>query len=63
MNPTPSLPAALAAAPLPAAGATADGTARARELARRYRCEFVDLKDYRIDPALFRTVSVISKSS
>ncbi len=58
MNPTPSLPAALAAAPLPAAGATADGTARARELARRYRCEFVDLKDYRIDPALFRTVPV-----
>ncbi|MGH9534948.1 MAG: GspE/PulE family protein [Terriglobales bacterium] len=42
--------------PGPAAGG--EGLALARELARRYRCEFVDLKDYRIDPALFRTVPV-----
>ncbi|MGH9489897.1 MAG: GspE/PulE family protein [Terriglobales bacterium] len=27
-------------------------------MARRYRCEFVDLSDHRIDPALFRTVPV-----
>jgi len=37
-----------------------DGTseARARDLARRYRREFVDLKNYHIQHELFRTVPV-----
>jgi type IV pilus assembly protein PilB len=28
----------------------------ARKLADRYRCEFVDLREQRIDPELFRTI-------
>jgi type IV pilus assembly protein PilB len=31
---------------------------RARDLAARYRCEFVDLRDYRLDAELFKTVPV-----
>ncbi len=31
---------------------------RAREMAARYRCEFVDLRDYRLDPELFKSVPV-----
>jgi type IV pilus assembly protein PilB len=31
---------------------------RAREMAARYRCEFVDLRDYHLDPELFKTVPV-----
>jgi type II secretory ATPase GspE/PulE/Tfp pilus assembly ATPase PilB-like protein len=41
-------------------GGAADGNleTRARELARRYRSEFVDLKNYHIQHELFRTVPV-----
>lgn len=31
---------------------------RARELAARYRCEFIDLRDYHLNAELFRTVPV-----
>ncbi|MBZ5533009.1 MAG: GspE/PulE family protein [Acidobacteriia bacterium] len=31
---------------------------RARDLAARYRCEFVDLRDYHLDAELFKTVPV-----
>jgi type IV pilus assembly protein PilB len=31
---------------------------RARDLAARYRCEFVDLRDYRLDAELFKSVPV-----
>ena len=31
---------------------------RARDLAARYRCEFIDLKDYHLDPELFKSVPV-----
>src|SRR5689334_14093083 len=31
---------------------------RSRELAQRYRCEFIHLRDYKIDPELFRTIPV-----
>src|ERR1041384_7962301 len=31
---------------------------RARELAARYRCEFVDLRDYHLDAELFKSVPV-----
>jgi hypothetical protein len=31
---------------------------RAREMAARYRCEFVDLRDYHLDAELFKTVPV-----
>src|SRR5215467_16392412 len=31
---------------------------RARELAARYRCEFVDLRDYHLDADLFKSVPV-----
>src|SRR3974377_1502316 len=30
----------------------------ARELARRYRCEFLDLRDHRLDASLLRKVEV-----
>ena len=36
----------------------ANSEARARDLARRYRREFVDLKNYHIQHELFRTVPV-----
>jgi len=35
-----------------------DEEARARDLARRYRCEFVDLRNFHIDHELFRSVPV-----
>ena len=38
--------------------ADADAESRARELARRYRSEFVDLKNYHIQHELFRSVPV-----
>jgi type II secretory ATPase GspE/PulE/Tfp pilus assembly ATPase PilB-like protein len=31
---------------------------KARDMAARYRCEFVDLRDYRLDAELFKTVPV-----
>jgi type IV pilus assembly protein PilB len=31
---------------------------RSRELAQRYRCDFIHLRDYKIDPELFRTIPV-----
>src|SRR5215813_14788884 len=31
---------------------------KARDLAERYRCEFIDLRDYRLDPDLFKSVPV-----
>jgi len=31
---------------------------RCRDLAERYRCEFIDLRDYRLDPELFKSVPV-----
>src|ERR1700684_1745605 len=43
--------------PIPAAAP--DGTAeveQARRLAERYRCAFVDLREQRIDPDLFRSI-------
>ena len=36
----------------------AEETQHAQDLARRYRCEFVDLKETKIDHELFRTVPV-----
>ena len=36
----------------------ADEVARTQALATRYRCEFVDLKNFRIDHELFRSVPV-----
>ncbi len=56
MAPTPTpVPTGLAAAPALDPG---QEVARARDVARRYHCEFVDLKEHRIDPALFRSVPV-----
>ena len=31
---------------------------KARDMAARYRCEFVDLRDYHLDAELFKTVPV-----
>src|SRR5512142_3100069 len=36
----------------------ADEEARCRDLARRYRCEFLDLRNYHIQHDLLRTVPV-----
>ena len=41
---------------LPAPGENSEQ--RARDLAARYRCEFVDLRDYHLDAELFKTVPV-----
>ncbi len=48
------------AAPSPAAPpfAVSDELGRAQDLARRYHCPFIDLRDQRIDPELFRRVPV-----
>ena len=46
-------PVAVMPVPIPA-----DEVARAQALARRYRCEFVDLKNFRIQHELFRSVPV-----
>ena len=40
------------------AAAAADEELRARELASRYHCEFLDLQDFRLDAALLRKVEV-----
>jgi type IV pilus assembly protein PilB len=41
------------------AGGLDNGTEqRARELAQRYRCEFVDMRDYHLDAELFKSVPV-----
>ncbi|HWP85829.1 MAG TPA: GspE/PulE family protein [Terriglobia bacterium] len=43
-------------------GAEAEGPAaeerRARDLAARYRCEFIRLRDHKVDPELFRSIPV-----
>jgi type IV pilus assembly protein PilB len=46
--------------PVPAVVESANGSeeSRARDLARRYRCEFVDLKNFHIQHDLFRSVPV-----
>src|SRR5437763_1581135 len=49
--------------PLPVMGESGNGggpseESRARDLARRYRCEFVDLKNFHIQHDLFRSVPV-----
>jgi len=43
---------------LGANGVPVDLEQRARDLAARYRCEFVDLRDYHLDAELFKTVPV-----
>src|SRR5213082_381146 len=46
--------------PAPVVSESANGSeeSRARDLARRYRCEFVDLKNFHIQHELFRSVPV-----
>jgi type IV pilus assembly protein PilB len=39
-------------------GQPGDPEQRARDMAARYRCEFVDLRDYQLDAELFKTVPV-----
>ena len=39
-------------------GPDAASEQRARELAARYRCEFVDLRNYRLDAELFKSIPV-----
>src|SRR5205085_6576945 len=46
------------AAPLSANGAAADEETRARDVAKRYRTEFVDLRNYHIQHDLFRSIPV-----
>ncbi|MHB1022094.1 MAG: GspE/PulE family protein [Acidobacteriaceae bacterium] len=43
---------------IPIANPELDETSRAQLLARRYRCEFVDLKNFRIEHELFKSVPV-----
>jgi type IV pilus assembly protein PilB len=43
---------------LGANGVPVDLEQRARDMAARYRCEFVDLRDYHLDAELFKTVPV-----
>ena len=40
------------------AGAPADGMERAQDVARRYRCEFVDLHDFQLQHDLFKKIPV-----
>src|SRR5215472_13616653 len=42
----------------PANGQSDGSEQRTREIATRYRCEFVDLHDYRLDAELFKSVPV-----
>src|SRR5439155_4765632 len=46
--------------PAPVVSESANGSeeSRARDLARRYRCEFVDLRNFHIQHDLFRSVPV-----
>jgi len=39
-------------------GHGASGEQRARDLAQRYRCDFVDLRDYHLDAELFKSIPV-----
>src|SRR5215470_6005175 len=39
-------------------GHGASGEQRTRDLAQRYRCEFIDLRDYHLDAELFKSVPV-----
>ena len=52
-NPIPILESSLLAN-----GQPVDPEQRARDMAARYRCEFVDLRDYQLDAELFKTVPV-----
>jgi len=42
----------------PVNGAVEGSEQKARDMAARYRCEFVDLRDYHLDAELFKTVPV-----
>ncbi|MDE3111107.1 MAG: pilus assembly protein PilB, partial [Acidobacteriota bacterium] len=42
--------------PLPGGASEAAEREQARRLAKRYRCPFVDLREQRIDPELFRSI-------
>src|SRR6195952_1099788 len=54
LNPPTTLPTQVPPSPAP----LAEETAHAQMLARRYRCDFVDLKNFRIHHELFRSVPV-----
>src|ERR1700704_3079880 len=54
LNPPTTLPTQVPLPPAP----LAEGTAHHQMLARRYRCDFVDLKNFRIQHELFRSVPV-----
>ncbi|HEY6968812.1 MAG TPA: GspE/PulE family protein [Candidatus Angelobacter sp.] len=43
---------------LPGNGSGVFSEQRARDLAERYRCQFIDLRDYRLDADLFKSVPV-----
>ncbi len=43
---------------IPEAASIPDELERARDIARRYRCEFVDLKNFHIQHELFRKIPV-----
>ena len=43
---------------LPINGLVEGTEQKARDMAARYRCEFVDLRDYHLDAELFKTVPV-----
>src|SRR5258708_5172042 len=46
------------AEPIPSNGQLAAGEQQARDLATRYRSEFIDLQNYHLDAELFKTVPV-----
>src|SRR5713226_3458325 len=46
------------AEPIPSNGQLAAGEQQARDLATRYRSEFIDLQSYHLDAELFKTVPV-----
>src|SRR6266699_1827372 len=43
---------------VPTFNGVGDAEQRTREMAARYRCEFIDLRDYHLDAELFKTVPV-----
>src|SRR6478736_9401919 len=43
---------------IPINGLVESSEQKARDMAARYRCEFVDLRDYHLDAELFKTVPV-----
>src|SRR3954462_15890956 len=57
-NPTGSEIKKTPMAPSPIESANGTEESRARDLARRYRCDFVDLKNFHIQHDLFRSVPV-----